>query len=140
MSATSTTAPADLAAPVAHVVQWLETGEVADGMFAADCFSDVTVPHWRVQATTGAAIARLRAELHPFPGRVRVERVDRTETGFVMAFEERWPHEDQQWYCRELIRADVVAGAITDLAVYCTGDWDEDVQRRHSAEVHLVRP
>jgi hypothetical protein len=130
----------DVATPVAHLVRWLETGEAADGMFAADCFTDVTVPHWRLQATTGADIVRLRAELHPFPGRVRVERLDRTETGFVMAFEERWPHEGQDWYCRELVRADVVDGAITDFAVYCTGDWDEDVQRRHSAEVRLVRP
>jgi hypothetical protein len=138
----TTTSPvgADVNAPVAHLVHWLETGEVTDGMFAPGCFTDVTVPHWRVQARTSDEIVALRRELHPFPGRVRIERVDRTGSGFVIAFEERWPHEGQHWYCRELIRADVVDGAITDLAVYCTGDWDEEVQRRHAAEVTLHRP
>jgi hypothetical protein len=39
-----------------------------------------------------------------------------------------------------MIRADVADGVITEVAVYCTGDWDEEVQRRHAAEVELARP
>ena len=30
----------------------------------------------------------------------------------------------EAWYCRELFRADVGPAGITELAVYCTGDWD----------------
>ena len=131
---------AQLDTAIAGVVRWLETGEVADGLFAEDLFLDLTLPHWRVQFLGAEAVTRSRADFHPFLGKVRVERVDHTDRGFVMAFEERWRHEGQDWYCREQIRADVVGGSLTDVSVYCTGDWDEAVQARHAAQVDLIRP
>ncbi|WP_371402176.1 hypothetical protein OHA10_30270 [Kribbella sp. NBC_00662] len=128
-------------ASVARLVEWLETGTAPDGTFAADCLTDLSLPHWRLQFDGGAATVAGRRELHPYPGVVRVERVDRTERGFVIAFEERWRHEGQNWYCREQIAGDVnAAGEITELRVYCTGDWDEAVQARHAAEITLLRP
>jgi hypothetical protein len=58
-----------------------------------------------------------------------------------MQFEERWTDGDgAAWYCRETARADVTDGLITDIAVYCCGDWDEAQVRRHAAEVALLRP
>jgi hypothetical protein len=126
---------------VARLVEWLETGVAPDRTFAADCFTDLSLPHWRLQVEGGAATPAARRELHPYPGVVRVERVDRTERGFVIAFEERWRHEGQNWYCREQIAGDVNdAGEITELRVYCTGDWDEALQARHAAEITLLRP
>jgi hypothetical protein len=67
-------------------------------------------------------------------------RCDPTPTGFVLEFEERWSDGAQRWFCREMARADVVGGAIASLSVCCTGDWDEALQRRHAAEVALLRP
>jgi hypothetical protein len=128
-------------AAVARLVEWLETGVAPDGTFAVECFTDLSLPHWRLQFATGAATLAARRELHPYPGRLRVERVDRTESGFVIAFEERWHHEGQNWYCREQIAAGVNdAGEITELRVYCTGDWDEARQAEHDAEITLLRP
>ncbi|WP_328999571.1 hypothetical protein OHA18_34670 [Kribbella sp. NBC_00709] len=128
-------------ASVARLVEWLETGVAPEGTFAVDCLTDLSLPHWRLQFGTGAATLAARRELHPYPGVVRVERVDRTERGFVIAFEERWRHEGQDWYCREQIAGDVNdAGEITELWVYCTGDWDEARQAEHAAEVTLLRP
>ena len=46
----------------------------------------------------------------------------------------------EQWYCRELIRADVSEQGITELAVYCTGDWDSARVAEHAAAVSLIRP
>jgi len=54
--------------------------------------------------------------------------------------EERWDHDGQRWYCREMIRADVVDDRIVEMSVYCTGDWDEARQRDHAAAVRLIRP
>jgi hypothetical protein len=72
---------------------------------------------------------------------VRVERLDPTPRGWAMQFEERWTDGDgAAWYCREMVRADVTDGLITDVAVYCCGDWDEATVRRHAAEVALLRP
>jgi hypothetical protein len=82
----------------------------------------------------------VRKEGHPGPGTVTRCRVDPTASGFVLEFEERWGAEGQQWYAREMIRADVADGAIAELTVYCTGDWDEARQAEHAAAVSLIRP
>jgi hypothetical protein len=69
-----------------------------------------------------------------------VERVEPTGHGFTIEFEERWEDEaGQRWYCREMIRADVKGGGITEMSVYCTGDWDEATQREHAEAVRLIR-
>lgn len=123
----------------AGLIRWLETGSAPEDLFAPDAFCDVSLPQWRLQTATAAEIIAVRADSHPYPGRVRVERIDETGAGFTMSFEERWSHAGQRWYCRELIRADVADDRIVEMAVYCTGDWDESCQREHAAAVHLIR-
>jgi hypothetical protein len=126
-------------AAVADLIEFLETGDAPEGLFAPDVFADVSLPLWRIQAATAEEILAVRAEGHPFPGHVHVERVERTDRGFTIELEERWDHAGQQWYCREMIRADVVGDTIVDMAVYCTGDWDEAKQREHAGAVQLLR-
>jgi hypothetical protein len=125
---------------LANLVRFFETGVAPEGLFAPDVFTDLSLPRWRIQTADAAGVLAARADRHPFPGRVRVERVEQTAHGFTVEFEERWVHQGQHWYCREMIRADVVDGRIVDMAVYCTGDWDEDRQREHAAAVRLLRP
>jgi hypothetical protein len=134
-----TRAGPDTSAAVANLIRFLETGSVPDGLFAPDVFSDLSLPHWRIQAATDGEIVAIRAESHPWPGQLRVERVEQTGHGFTIEFEERWDHEGQRWYCREMIRADVVAGTIVEMSIYCTGDWDEARQREHAKAVQLIR-
>lgn len=137
-----TTAPRgqrDANAVVADLIRFLETGTVPAGLFAAGAFADLSLPRWRVQAATAAEIIASRAESHPCPGQVRVERVEETGHGFTLEFEERWEDGGQRWYCREMIRADLAGGSIAELSIYCTGDWDEARQREHAAAVRLVR-
>jgi hypothetical protein len=130
---------ADTSAVTANLIQFLETGSAPEGLFAPDLFSDLSLPHWRVQTATSAEILAERADSHPFPGKVRVERVEQTGHGFTIEFEERWHHEGQAWYCREMIRADVVGRSIVEMSIYCTGDWDEARQREHAEAVRLIR-
>ena len=139
MSAAAQTRP-ETSVAVANLIRYLETGSAPDGLFAPDVFADVSLPHWRIQAGTAAEILAVRAASHPFPGQVRAERVEQTDHGFKIEFEERWNHEGQRWYCREMIRADVVEDRIVQMSVYCTGDWDEARQREHSEAVQLLRP
>jgi hypothetical protein len=120
-------------------LRWLETGVRPDGLFADDVFVDFTLPHWRIQAVGTEGAFGIREQGHPAPGRVRVEAVDATSRGFLLQIEERWEAEGQQWYCRELIHCIVDRDRISELSVYCTGDWDEAVQRRHAEQVRLVR-
>ena len=130
----------DTSAVVAKLIRFLETGSAPDGLFAPDAFSDLSLPHWRIQAATAEEIIAIRAEGHPCPGQVRVERVEQTGHGFTIEFEERWDDQGQRWYCREMIRADVAGGSIVELSIYCTGDWDEARQREHAEAVQLIRP
>jgi hypothetical protein len=129
----------DTRVTVARLIEFLETNEPPEGLFSPDVFADLSFPRWRLQANTVEDVVSLRTDGHPWQGRVRVERLNQTDTGFTIEFEERWETGDQRWYCREMIRADVVDDAIVDLALYCTGDWDEATQREHASAVRLLR-
>lgn len=121
-------------------VRWLENGVRPDDLFADDAFVDLTVPHWRLQAEGVDPAFHVREASHPCTGTVTVRGLDRTTRGFLIEFEERWAAEGQQWYCRELVHAVVTDARVSELHVYCTGDWDETVQRRHARDVRLIRP
>jgi len=122
------------------LIAFLETGRAADDLFAADVFIDFTLPQWRLQARGAADAVGMRLAGHPQPGRVPRSRFDATASGFVLEVEEEWEAGGQSWYCRELFRADIAAGRIAELAVYCTGDWDAALVARHAAAVPLLRP
>jgi len=123
-----------------RLIEFLETGTPPGGLFAPDVFVDFTMPQWRLQARGAEDVAALRKHGHPGPGRVPRSRFDATATGFVLEVEERWDAGGESWYCRELFRADVRDGSISELAVYCTGDWDRALVARHAATVPLLRP
>lgn len=122
------------------LVEFLESGEPPTGLFTGDVFCDFTLPHWRLQAQGLDEVVGLRRQGHPSSGTVPRWRADTFPGGFVIEFEERWHHDGQSWYAREMARADVVDGAISALSVYCTGDWDEARQRHHREHVSLIRP
>lgn len=121
-------------------ISFLETGEAPDGLFHPEVFVDFTPPQWRLQAAGAEQAVQARLASHPGKGTVPRWRCDATRRGFVLEVEERWTDAQDDWYCRELFRADVTDGGISDLAVYCTGDWDSALQRRHAREVALLRP
>jgi hypothetical protein len=122
------------------LIAFLETGEPHDGLLAPDVFFDVTVPHWRLQAQGRDEAVALRRREHPAPGRVVRSRLDETDSGFVLEFEERWHERGHAWYAREMARATVGEDGITELSVYCTGDWDEAREEEHRRSVRLLRP
>ncbi len=122
------------------LIAFLETGAAPEGLFAPNVFFDVTVPHWRLQAEGRDEAVALRRQQHPAPGRVVRSRVDETSSGFVLEFEERWHERGRDWYAREIARADIGEEGITELSVYCTGDWDRAREEEHRRAVRLLRP
>jgi hypothetical protein len=124
----------------AKLVRFLETNTPPDGLFADDLFTDFTLPQWRLQAADRDGSVTLRTDGHPGHGRVPRTRLDVTGTGFLLEVEEEWEDRGQTWYCRELMRCDVAGDAISELSVYCTGDWDEATVARHADSVVLIRP
>ncbi|MDZ5622420.1 hypothetical protein SFC88_16370 [Nocardioides sp. HM23] len=132
--------PAHVRASVDRLVVFLETG-ATDGLFAPDVFADITLPHWRVQAHGAEDVASSKTQFHPPSGRTRVEKVLAGADGYTVKVEERWEDGGQQWYCREAFVCDLgEEGQITEISVYCTGDWDEAAVARHAEAVTLLRP
>ena len=121
-------------------VQFIETGEIPAGLFTPNVFCDFTSPRWRNQADGQEATLALRLHGHPGPGKVPRWRCDATPTGFVIEWEESWKWDGEDWYCREMARADVEDGAINSISIYCTGDWDTARQAEHRRAVTLLRP
>jgi hypothetical protein len=121
-------------------MEFLRTGTAPDGLFTGDVFLDLTLPQWRLQTRGRDELVALRRSSHPQLGTVPRHRVDPTPTGFVLEFEETWGDERGAWYCRELMRADLRDGAIAEVSVYCTGDWDPATIAAHRREVTLLRP
>jgi len=121
-------------------IGFLESGKVAEGLLAPDVFCDFTMPTWRLQACGIEDAAALRLAGHPGPGTVPRWRFDPTPTGFVLEVEEAWDDGGEHWTCRELFRADISDAGITQLSVYCTGDWDAARRAEHAAAVTLIRP
>jgi hypothetical protein len=122
------------------LIEFLETNQPPSGLFAPDVFLDFTLPRWRIQARGVARLIEIRREAGHSRGRVPRWRCDPTPTGFVLESEERWHHAGQDWYAREMSRADVEAGVITAISVYCTGDWDAAREAEHARCVRLLRP
>lgn len=140
MTATSTEVSALVQESVDRFVAFLETG-ATDGLFAPDVFADITLPHWRVQAQGAPEVIATKTGFHPPAGRTRVEKVLAGDGGYTIKVEERWEDGGQEWYCREAFLCDLDdEGRITEISVYCTGDWDEAVVARHAEAVTLMRP
>jgi hypothetical protein len=141
MTATQSIKDLHEAPPVVRkLVDWLETTHIPDGLFTADVFLDLTPPQWRLQARGIADAVAIRRDGHPAPGRVTQLRYDPTPSGFVLEWEEEWDANGDHWYCREMMRAEVRDGAISDMSVYCTGDWSSAHRARHAREVQLIHP
>jgi hypothetical protein len=128
------------AALAERFVRWLDSGIRPQQLFHAEVFADISLPHWRVQGTNPEELYAIREDDHSGQSHIRVEYLDWTSRGFLLQFEERWTAGGLAWYARELIHAIVEGGLITEMSVYCTGDWDQATQRRHAAEVRLTRP
>jgi hypothetical protein len=141
LSPTAASAPEQAHSLAQKLVRFLETNTAPDGLFAPDVFCDLSLPQWRIQTESVAAIVQLRRDSHPDTGSVPRSRTDLTSDGFVFEFEERWTDaKGESWYCREMIRATIRDGLICDMSVYCTGDWDRQRQSKHGASVTLLRP
>lgn len=139
MTATAAELPARIRTSVERLVAFLQTG-ATEGLFAPDVFADVTLPLWRVQWRGAEQTIAGKSRFHPPGGRTRVEKVLVGARGYAVKVEERWEDAGHRWYCREAFLCDLDdEGRITELDVYCTGDWDEVAVARHAEAVTLLR-
>jgi hypothetical protein len=126
---------------VDRFVEFLGRPETTGDLLHPDVFADFNVPHWRYQMQgADTLVDQLRAD-SPFGAAVTNRRSGATPTGFVVEvlYVQRDPQGEQTHY-RTLWLADVVDGLITEVVLYCTGEWDEKTRIRHAAEAPMIRP
>ncbi len=92
----------------------------------------------RVRTVAGQRATIEAARLH---ASVEGWRADPTPDGFVFELEERWTDTSREsWYAREMLRATVIEGRISEISIYCTGDWDQARQAEHAQTRTVLRP
>ena len=116
------------------------TADVGD-VFTDDLFLDGHPPFWRFQIEgLDAFNAWLQDYAVPRPD-VSVVRTIPTATGFLTEqFSSEHDEERGEVTSRKVLICAVRDGRISELTVYCSGDWDADLRARHADEAPIFRP
>ena len=126
-----------LAERLADVFRTADVGDV----FTDDLFLDGHPPLWRFQLEGVDAFASWLTGYSPdgVPDTTVVRAVP-TASGFVTELTGRHVEDGVLMTDRKIILCEVRDGRISELTIYCSGDWDPDLRARHAAEATLVRP
>lgn len=112
----------------------------ADDVLTDDVFLDGNPPLWRFQLQGRDAFDTWIKSFMPHGADTTVVRTIPTATGFVTEFVGRHDEDGEEITDRKILLADVRAGRIAELTVYCSGDWNAELRARHATETQLIRP
>ena len=115
------------------------TAEVGD-VLADDVFLDGNPPLWRFQLQGRDSLDSWIKSFMPRGAATTVLRTIPTVTGFVTEFAGRHQDDGDEMTDRKILLAEVRSGRITELTIYCSGDWNAELRARHTAETQLIRP
>lgn len=118
----------------------LETLVLGEDVVAPDAFFDLNMPVWRFQLEGPAAMEAQLRNISQGPSRVDIVRTVPTATGFVQEHEEHTDVDGQDLSARRLVLCEVRDGRISEVVVYCTGEWDDELRARHAVEAPMLRP
>jgi ketosteroid isomerase-like protein len=126
----------DLSERLADVFRTADVGD----LFADDVFLDGHPPRWRFQLQGRDAFAAWLRGYSPEGAETTVVRTVPTVSGFVAEFVGRHRERGEDITDRKILLCEVQHGRITDLTIYCSGDWDAALRARHAAEAPILRP
>ena len=112
----------------------------AGAVLADDVFLDGHPPLWRFQLQGRDAFDAWIKGFMPDGADTTVVRTIPTVTGFVTEFTGHHQDNGEEITDRKILLAEVRAGRITELTIYCSGDWNAELRARHAAETQLIRP
>jgi ketosteroid isomerase-like protein len=115
------------------------TGNASD-VLTEDLFLDGHPPLWRFQLQGRDAFAAWLAGYAPGGTETTVVRTIPTATGFVTEFVGRHDEDGEEMTDRKILLCEVRGRRISELTVYCSGDWDAELRARHAAEAPVIRP
>jgi hypothetical protein len=126
----------ELSERLADVFRAAEAGDI----LADDIFLDGNPPLWRFQLQGRDDFDVWIKSFMPGGADTTVVRTIPTATGFVTEFVGRHDDDGEVITDRKILLAEVRAGRIAELTVYCSGDWDAQLRARHATETELIRP
>jgi hypothetical protein len=112
----------------------------ADVVLADDVFLDGHPPLWRFQLQGRDAFNAWIKGFTPGGFDTTVVRTIPTATGFVTEFTSHHHDNGEDITDRKILLAEVHGDRITELTIYCSGDWNAELRARHAAETELIRP
>lgn len=115
------------------------TADVAD-VFTEDVFLDGHPPLWRFQLQGKDAFAAWIKAYSPDGHPTEVVRTVPTVSGFVTEFTGRFVENGQELTDRKILLCELVGGRISEMTIYCSGDWDAELRARHASEAQIIRP
>ena len=141
MSATETTTLSDAEAQALgeRLADVFRTADVGD-VFTEDLFLDGHPPYWRFQLQGRDQFAAWLAGYAPAGTEVDVARTVPTASGFLTELTGRHEEDGAEMTDRKIVLCEVRDGRVSELTIYCSGDWDADLRARHAAETTLLRP
>ena len=125
----------ELSERLADVFRTADVGDV----FTEDLFLDGHPPFWRFQLHGREAFAAWLQGYSPDGADTTVVRTIPTVTGFVTETLGEHVEDGKVMTDRKILLCEVRDGRISELTIFCSGDWDEDLRQRHAAEATLVR-
>ena len=121
----------------ANVFETLDAGE---DVFSPDVFFDLNMPVWRFQLQGPEAFESQLKNIVEGDVRINVLRTIPTASGFATEHEEHQDVGGQDLTARRLWLCEVRGGRIVEAVGYCSGEWDEELRARHTAEAPMIRP
>jgi hypothetical protein len=112
----------------------------ASDVLADDVFLDGHPPLWRFQLRGRDSFDAWIKSFMPDGADTVVVRAIPTVTGFVTEFTGGHHEDGELMTDRKILLAEVRGGCITELTVYCSGDWNAELRARHAVETELIRP
>ena len=114
------------------------TADVGD-VFTDDIFLDGHPPFWRFQLEGIDTFAGWLRDYSASRPRVDVVRTISTADGFVAEHFSEHMENGTLMSGRKLLLCAVREGRVSEMTVFCSGDWDEQLRARHAAEAPMVR-
>ena len=135
MSVLSDAEAQELSERLADVFRTAEVGDV----FTEDLFLDGHPPFWRFQLQGRDTFAAWLQGYSPDGAEVDVVRTIPTVSGFVSEVVGAHIEDGVHMTDRKILLCEVRGGRISELTIFCSGDWDEELRARHAAETTLIR-
>jgi ketosteroid isomerase-like protein len=104
-----------------------------------DVFLDGHPPFWRFQLQGRDTFAAWLKDYSPEGHRTTVVRTIPTTTGFVTELVGAFVEDGEEKTDRKIVLCEVRDGHVSEMTVYCSGDWNAELRSRHAAETTLIR-